>query len=102
VAHAVRFNLTDEKRSVRIYGSPVVVARLTASDGHARLYLLNYAGASRKVDGIRVRVLGHYSKHQLWLADGAGVELLDYSAEPDATEFTLPELKTYAVVDLSR
>jgi hypothetical protein len=102
VAHAVRFNLTDEKRSVRIYGSPVVVARLTASDGHARLYLLNYAGASRKVDGIRVRVLGHYSKHQLWLADGAGVELLDYSAEPDATEFTLPELKTYAAVDLWR
>jgi len=102
VAHAVRFNLTDEKRSVRIYGSPVVVVRLTASAGHARLHLLNYAGASRKVDGIRVRVLGHYSKHQLWLADGAGVELLDYSAEPDATEFTLPELKTYAVVDLSR
>ena len=27
---------------------------------------------------------------------------MDYSAEPDATEFTLPELKTYAVVDLSR
>ena len=102
VAHAVRFNLTDEKRSVRIYGSPVVVVRLTASAGHARLHLLNYAGASRKVDGIRVRVLGHYSKHQLWLVDGAGVELLDYSAEPDATEFTLPELKTYAVVDLSR
>ena len=102
VAHAVRFNLTDEKRSVRIYGSPVVVVRLTASAGHARLHLLNYAGASRKVDGIRVRVLGHYSKHQLWLADGAGVELLDYSAEPDATEFTLPKLKTYAVVDLSR
>ena len=102
VAQAVRFNLTDEKRSVRIYGSPVVVVRLTASAGHARLHLLNYAGASRKVDGIRVRVLGHYSKHQLWLADGAGVELLDYSAEPDATEFTLPELKTYAVVDLSR
>jgi hypothetical protein len=33
VAHAVRFNLTDEKRSVRIYGSQVVVARLTASAG---------------------------------------------------------------------
>jgi hypothetical protein len=102
VAHAVRFNLTDEKRSVRIYGSPVVVARLTASGGHARLHLLNYAGANRKVDGIRVRVLGQYPKHRLWLADGAGVELLDYSVEPDATEFTLPELKTYAVVDLLR
>jgi hypothetical protein len=54
------------------------------------------------VDGIRVRVLGQYPKHQLWLAEGTGVELLDYSVEPDATEFTLPELKTYAVVDLSR
>ena len=102
VAHAVRFNLTDEKRSVRIYGSPVVVARLTASEGHARLHLLNYAGANRKVEGIRVRVLGQYSKHQLSLADGAGIELLDYSVDSDATEFTLPELKTYAIVDLSR
>jgi hypothetical protein len=102
VAHTVRFNLTDEKRSVRIYGSPVVVARLTASEGHARLHLLNYAGANRKVDAIRVRVLGQYSKHQLSLADGAGIELLDYSVDSDATEFTLPELKTYAVVNLSR
>ncbi len=102
VAHAVRFHLTDEKRSVRIYGSQVVVVRLTAAEGHARLHLLNYAGEARKVDGIRVRVLGQFPKHQLWLADGTGVELLDYSVESDATEFTLPELKTYAVVDLSR
>ena len=102
VAQAVRSNLTDEKRSVRIYGSPVVVARLTASGGHVRLHMINYAAAARKVDGIRVRVLGQYPKHRLWLADGAGVELLDYSVESDATEFTLPELKTYAVIDLSR
>jgi hypothetical protein len=54
------------------------------------------------VEGIRVRVLGQYPKHQLSLADGAGVELLDYSVEPDATEFTLPELKMYAVIDLLR
>ena len=74
----------------------------SASGGRAQLHLLNYAGASRKVDGIRVRLLGQYPKHQLWIADGAGVELLDYSVEPDATEFTLPVLKTYAVVDLSR
>jgi hypothetical protein len=102
VAHSVRYNLTDEKRSVRIYGSPVVVVRLTANEGHARLHLLNYAGANRKVDGVRVRVLGRYSKHQLSLANGAGVELLDYTVDSDATEFTLPELKIYAIVDLSR
>jgi len=102
VAHSVRSNLTDEKRSLRIYGSQVVVGRLTGSGAHARLHLLNYAGVNRKVDGIRLRVLGQYPKHQLWLADGAGPELLDYTVDSGATEFTLPELKTYAVVDLSR
>ena len=102
VAKVVRANLTDEKRSLRVYGSQVVVARLTASGGHVRLHLLNYAGADRKVEGIRVRVLGQYPNHQLALAGGPSVELMDYSAAPDATEFTLPELSTYAVIDLSR
>jgi hypothetical protein len=102
VAHQVRFHLTDEKRSLRIYGSPVVVGRLTGSGGRMRLHLVNYAGANRKVEGIRVRVLGQYPKHKLWIADGAGVELQDYAAGREATEFTLPELKTYAIVDLSR
>ena len=58
LAHSVRYHLTDEKRSLRVYGSQVVVGRLTASGGHARLHLINYASANRKVDGIRVRVLG--------------------------------------------
>jgi hypothetical protein len=102
VVHAVRSNLTDEKRSVRIYGSPVVVARLTASGGNARLHLLNYTSATRTVDGIRVRVLGQYPKHKVAAAGSPGMELMDYSVEPDATEFTLPQLKTYAVIDLSR
>jgi hypothetical protein len=102
VAHVIRGNLTDEKRSVRIYGSPVVVARLTASGGHARLHLLNYTSATRGVDGIRVRVLGQYPKHRLAASGSPELELADYSVEPDATEFTLPQLKTYAVIDLSR
>jgi len=102
VAHLVRANLGDDKRSLRVYGSEVVVARLTASNGKARLHLLNYAGANRRVDGIRVRVLGEYSKHELRVAGTAGVELQDYSVEAGATEFTLPELRTYAVIDLSR
>jgi hypothetical protein len=102
VAHSIRANLTDEKRSVRIYGSVVVVARLTASAEHARVQLLNYAGVERKVNGIRVRVIGQYSKHQVSAADSPGAELLDYTVESGATEFTLPELKSYAVIDLSR
>jgi hypothetical protein len=102
VAHAIRANLTDEKRSVRIYGSPVVVARLSGSEGKVRLQLLNYTGAIRNVDGIRVRVLGQYPKHQVAAAGSPGLELMDYSVEPDATEFTLTQLKTFAVIDLSR
>ena len=102
VAHLVRANLGDDKRSLRVYGSEVVVARLTAANGKARVHLLNYAGANRKVDGIRVRVVGEYSRHEVRVAGNADVKLLDYSAEGGATEFTLPELRTYAVIDLSR
>src|SRR5262249_33974557 len=51
LSHLIRSNLTDEKRSVRIYGSQVVVARLTGSNGHARVQLLNYGAPSRRVDG---------------------------------------------------
>jgi hypothetical protein len=102
MAQVIRSNLTDEKRSLRIYGSPVVVARLTGSGGHVRVQLLNYAGAARKVDGLRVRILGNYPKHQLAAAGSPGEQLLDYTVDQAATEFTLPELKTFAVIDLSR
>jgi len=101
-AHEVRARLTDEKRSIRIYGSAVVVARLTVLPAGVRVHLLNYAGAERKVDGLRVRVLGQYPKHRLAAAGSPQEELLDYASDADATEFTLPELKTYAVIDLSR
>ena len=102
IAHLVRANLSDDRRSLRVYGSQVVVARLNASGARARIQLLNYAGANRKVEGIRLRVLGRYPDHQLAIAGSPGAKLLDYSVQSDATEFTLPELSTYAVVDLSR
>jgi hypothetical protein len=101
-AHEIRAQLTDERRSLRVYGSEVVVARLTVLPDGVRVHLLNYAGAQRKIDGLRVRVLGQYAKHRLAAAGSPQAELLDYSVGSDATEFTLPELKTYAVIDLSR
>jgi hypothetical protein len=101
-AHEIRAQLTDERRSIRIYGSAVVVARLTALPDGLRVHLLNYAGAERKVDGLRVRVLGQYPKHRVAAAASPQAELLDYSVDSGATEFTLSELKTYAVIDLSR
>lgn len=102
LVHQIRAGLTDDKRQVRVYGSPVVIVRLTGSAGHVRLHLLNYAAAARRVQGIRVRVLGRYSKHQVVSFGSPGAELLDYSVDSAATEFTLPELTTYAVIDLSR
>jgi hypothetical protein len=101
-AQLVRANLTDDKRAVRLYGSLVVVARLTGSGDRLRVQLLNYAGAERRVDGLRVRVLGKYGKGRVVAAGSPNAELLDYTVEADATEFTLPELKSYAVVDLSK
>jgi len=102
LAEKVRANLTDEKRSLRIYGSEVVIARLLAQDGSARLYLINYQSGRRAVEGIRVRVAGDYSKHSILAYGAPGRALIDYSMKTGATEFTLPELKTYAVIDLTR
>jgi hypothetical protein len=95
MAQLIRSTLTDDKRSVRVYGSVTVIARVTGNAERVRIQLLNYAGAERQVNGLRVRVLGKYSKHN-------HPALLDFTVEPDATEFTLPEMKTYAVIDLSR
>jgi hypothetical protein len=94
IAQLARANLSDEKRSLRVYGSTVVVARLLAGKDKARVHLLNYAGAERRVDGIRVRVAGEYKK--------ASVPVLDWVSEAGNTEFTLAEIKTYVVVDLSK
>jgi hypothetical protein len=89
-AMKVRHDLTDEKRLVRIYGSNVVLVRLTGDATQARVYLLNYGSAA--VKGLRVRVLGAFGR--------ASAALADYSVEEQATEFTIPDMGTYTVVDL--
>ena len=94
MAQIIRADLTDDNRSLRIYGSPVVVSRLESARGRVRVHLLNY-DAARKINGLRVRVAGEYPHSE-------GAKLQDYSASNGATEFTLPELKTYVVIDLSR
>jgi hypothetical protein len=64
--------------------------------------LINYAGGERPVNGIRVRVLGRYSRQKIAAAGVEGARLADVRVLEDATEFTLPEMKVYAVVDLFR
>jgi hypothetical protein len=102
LAAKVRSNLTDERRSLRIYGSTVVVARVVGDARRLRVHLINYAGGERPVNGIRVRVLGRYSRQKIAAAGVEGARLADVRVLEDATEFTLPEMKVYAVVDLFR
>ena len=103
LARKIRANLTDERRSLRIYGTSIVIARLATESGHMRLHLLNYGAANgARVGAFRVRVLGHYQKGQLRSYDSPSDQLIEYNAMPDATEFTIPDLKAYAVVELSK
>jgi hypothetical protein len=102
LAEKVRANLTDEKRSLRIYGSEVVVGRLVESGAAVRLYLINYGAARSPVRGLRVRVLGVFSKQHASQFDSAETNLMDVSAGAGATEFTVPELKTFAIINLDR
>jgi hypothetical protein len=102
LAEKVRSKLTDEKRLLRLYGSEVVIGRLVGDSSRARLYLLNYGTASSPVRGIRIRILGVYSKQEIVEYDRPNAHLLDASAASGATEFTVPELKTFAVIQLSR
>ncbi len=97
-AQKIRAQLTDERRSLRIYGSEVVIARLTGDGKRARLHLINYGG--REIEGLRVRVRGTYSGGDAYVPGSAKVALQDQVVADGAIEFSLPKIGAYAVVDL--
>jgi hypothetical protein len=97
-AQKIRTQLTDEQRSLRIYGSEVVIARLTSDGKRARLHLINYGG--RDIEGLRVRVRGPYQSGDAYVAGAGKVGLQDAVVADGAIEFSLPKLAAYAVVDL--
>ena len=100
LAHKIRGQLGDEKRLLRVYGSEVVVARLVGTPERARVHILNYA--NRRVMGLRVRVLGAYAHQSARVYAQPDFKLQDVTVDSGATEFTLPELSVYAVVDLMK
>jgi hypothetical protein len=95
----IRRQLGDENRALRVYGSEVVISRLTSDGRRARLHLLNYGG--REIEGLRVRVRGAYARGEAAVYDVGQTQLSDYLVTDGATEFTLPRLTSYAVVDLT-
>lgn len=96
----VRNKVTDPKRVLRIYNTSVTVGRLTGNGERARLCLLNYT--TMPVQDVRIRVLSRYKEGALQLSDRGNTPMADYYLDSDATEFTIPLLARYAVIDLER
>jgi hypothetical protein len=97
----IRRKLTDEKRSLRVYGSEVLIGRLTGDGARARLALVNYG--NRELVGVRLRVRGTFSKVDAYLPGQGRVAVIDLVTAPDgATEFSMPAMASLAIVELSR
>jgi hypothetical protein len=94
----VRRQLTDEQRTLRIFGTEIVIGRLTGDGSRMRLHLLNYGG--RDTEGVRVRVRGAHPDAEASVAGQGKVVLEDRGVVDGGTEFTLPRLGPYGVVDL--
>jgi hypothetical protein len=97
-AQKIRSQLTDEQRTLRVYGSEVVICRLTGDGQRMRLHLLNYGG--RDIEGLRIRVRGTYRSGDAYVAGAGRLPLQDQIVADGATEFSLPRIATYAVIDL--
>jgi len=95
----IRRELGDEQRTLRVYGSEVVVCRLVGDARRARLHLLNYGG--RELEGLRIRVRGAYAKGEARVAGVGEAPLQEHVVSEGATEFSVPRMGPYAVVDLS-
>jgi hypothetical protein len=97
-AQKIRARLGDENRSLRIYGTEMVICRLTGDDSRARLHLLNYSG--READGLRVRLRGNFGKGEAKAFGLGRVELEEFVNDETATEFSISKVGIYAVVDI--
>lgn len=99
-AARVREKLSDDRRTLRIYNTYTVLGHLTGNGKSARLHLLNYS--KRPARDVRVRVLGEYKKVRLMESADPGVQASDVAVAKEATEFTVPVVNTYAVIDLNK
>jgi len=98
-AARVREQLGDDKRLVRLFNTYTVLVNLTGDNHRSRLHMVNYS--RRPAKDVRVRVLGRYKDVKLAEANDPAAAAKDVAVVGDATEFTVPLLTTYAVVDLN-
>ena len=97
-AQKVRRRLGDENRSLRVYGSEIVLCRLTGDGARARLHLLNYSG--REIDSLRVRLRGKYGQGAVKAFGIENATLEEVVVADGATEFSISKIGVYAIVDL--
>ncbi|MEO7789108.1 MAG: hypothetical protein ABIX28_05970 [Vicinamibacterales bacterium] len=97
-AQKVRSQLTDARRSLRIFGSEVVIGRLTGNGTRARLHLVNYGG--RDIEGLRVRVRGTFRTIDASMPGAGTIAVTDVAIADGGTEFSLPRISVYAVVEM--
>lgn len=97
-AKLVRRKLTDDKRSLRIFGSEVIVGFLTSDGKRSRLHLLNYA--TDPIESFRVRVRGEWKIEHAASYNDPGVKAEEINYFDGGTEFGVPKITTYAVFDL--
>ena len=98
LALKIRRQLTDEQRALRIFGSEAVIGRLTGDGSRRRLHLLNYGG--REIEGLRIHLRGSFPPGEARVAGQGRVGLEERAVVDGATEFTVPRLGAYGVVDL--
>jgi hypothetical protein len=84
---------------LRVYGSEVVIGRLTGDAGRARLHLINYGG--REINGLGIRLRVIYADGEAHVAGAGRLPLQDHVVAGGATEFSVPQIVTYAVIDLT-
>ena len=94
----IRRELTDDRRTLRVFGSEVVICRLIGDERRARLLLVNYGG--RDIEGLRIRVRGSYPQGAAHVVGAGRLALEELAVDSGWTEFTVPRVTTYAVVDL--
>jgi hypothetical protein len=100
-AARVREKLGDDRRLVRLFGTTTTIARLTGDGQRARLILLSYSRNRRQQD-VRIRLLGRWDPAAFApFGTPADASLTDVEHVDGATEFTIPEFSTIAIVDLT-
>jgi hypothetical protein len=94
----IRRQLTDDQRSIRVFGSEVVICRLRGDERRLRVHLINYGG--RDIEGLRMRVRGRFASGTAHVVGAGQMALQELVLDSGFTEFTIPRVTTYAVVDL--